>query len=330
MVDIDLDLIKKHISLVVNSTVEINKLGFSIECSFDKNIEINASVKRTGSKDYLITFSDGCFSAIACLVNYCFDTFVDSDFDHYKFFQYDTFFRLIESDSDKHEFMNHIAMQIVDTLICHELGHIVLGHCIKCEEKFEEISNKCVTDARKKQIKELCADWFSCFKTLSINLYSNESFRSATDFDDLDFYWTIRREVVTLFVANTILFMHFARNNDEYNKINFTTYDHPHPHLRTLYLFDALLESCIDAVQSKTHWSYEESKQFSENVFQDSYEDIRKFLLPILGADYSSLVTSIVLRNEYFTLRSKRYLDKHNQTPLIKFYVDYYTKEDWF
>lgn len=325
--NIDLNSIKAQITNAINSLKEISYLGITIDCVFvEDSININASVVKKAKTKYELMITTGVFESIGNIVKYYTDHLVESDFVTYKFSQEDTFFRLIGDNSDKEEFQNRVALEMLDCLVCHEIGHIVLGHCEEPGVKFCEFGLDKDKKGYNYQCLEMCADWYGVNKALGINIWSFKCLQTL-DRDGPAFRWLIRRELALVFISQFLLFTTILGQGIDYNNVsNYEFLSHPHPLVRRLYISDAVFEACVSRVKEITSWEDDRCIDYVEHIFKSSFEDIEKFLPIKYISEYDSDIRNKQLRTIYETLRSPRYLNTIPYKPLINYFVSPFVK----
>lgn len=310
MIEIDNEVIIEHLSVAVGHTVNNEQLNASVYVSIvGDRIEINA-LARKEEESYLIGFTPGCFGCIQTFAYNCLNELPDSIFERYLYTQNDNYFRLMDDSTPKNEFINHICLECIDSILFHEFGHIICGHCDDGAVLSENGETRL---GYEHQVLEMCADHFSAFKTIAVNLYAYEDFSRCEElFDQQGFFFAVvRREFVSAIVSQCLLFysFQFESSDKDFSEADFENRSHPHPYVRLLYSIDYIVESLRDLVMHQIKCDESEAMTFIDRVVDDSLDDIKSFLSGWFLDDFNTILNDEALENVYHTLRSHKYLD---------------------
>lgn len=320
----DLEKLRRKLEQAANSTAECRNNEFKIDVVILNEDKINASASKIEDKHYLIYIYEGTFDRIKNLIDFYLFHIIEKDIEYLNFEDSDSFFRLFDGDDKITKFKNHLGLMIINFLLCHELGHIFLGHCDEIDfENLEIDDSKDAVDYKQKTM-EMEADWFGLAKCLSVNLFSNPEFRGQIKLRECKDYRIIKKEIFSLYVAAFICFTAFSIKDNPYEKVDIKNVDfqkgtHPHPLVRLAYSLDAITDSAAAILSEKTKETYDFCYQYVLDIF--NLTNLEKFLTGRNTYSYLELFNYREIVLEYCVLRREKMLLNLTKARYTKFEI---------
>lgn len=248
--EIDYDQMKTRMNDYLQGIGEAYKLDIKFCVSIiddPKILQFNAFVHKKDENEYEICFYKSLFDCIRSSVSFYLNHVIESDLDFMEIEGLDiptgNYSGFFPCNNLVNSFYNYIASLILDNVVRHEVGHVILGHCdgngIYSEKGSYETSK-----SLHFQSCEMQADWYGVFRGLTANLdfaIFSKDFNIYHSYE----YRIINRLYLCYFIAvyvqYSLFFNNFNWSKRNLKEIDFINRKHACDLVRLKYSYYALI-----------------------------------------------------------------------------------------
>ena len=279
--DPEIEYLEDRMNRYLQTMGEVMRFDLDITIRFvEENIRVRTKLESPGK--YVIEINKDFLLLLRCGVETYLEHIKEEDLnflkinDKYEF--YDNYNNFFPSDNPISKFYNHIASLMLDNIIRHEVGHIVLGHLES--GSYVEESTFDYSKSFYYQNYEMQADWFGIIRSFSGNLTFDLSKKSFNIYH-LEEYKQIKNLFFCCFLAIYVQHsMAFGNSlvRKELSDKDFIHRKHACELVRIRYNFDALITALSYVLQVCEKDTPEKCNDYALGMMEGCYEQLNNFI----------------------------------------------------